>query len=99
MILASLLGERSEPSYSCLRTNFLIRRTIRRLSAHALILRASYYCAEFFLHPLSVQLAFELAPKEIDSSAEDSVLRRREKARERRAHESAEERETRLFRS
>jgi hypothetical protein len=31
-----------------------IRRTVRRLSAHALILRASYYCAEFFLHPLAV---------------------------------------------
>ena len=42
--------------------------------------------------------AFELAPKEMDSSAEDSVLRRREIDRERRAHESAEEREARLFR-
>ena len=50
---------------------------------------------------LSIQLAsksFELAPKEMDSSAENSVLRRREADRERRAHESAEEREARLFR-
>ena len=36
-------------------SNFL-RRTVRRLSAHALLLRASSrYCAEFFLHPLTVR--------------------------------------------
>ena len=63
---------------------------------------ASRYCAEFFLHPLTVRpVGFEGSPVGFEGDrfirAEDGVLRRREIDRER-VNESAEEREARLSR-